>query len=254
MNVVPFPTSLSTAIVPPCLSTTTDRAIANPCPAIALPVIRVARESARRQQCLDNLKFIGLALHNYADTYQGAFPLACREQPPGTPLLSWRFAVSQFFESGPFYNTVDQNAAWNQQPNPKVYINLFFMQCPTNSSKPTMTDYPAITGPGTAFPGPMKAVRFSEMTDGTSHTIVVGHLVKSDIVWLEPRDLVFNQMNFRLNDGTKQSLSSQHPGGVPLLRADGSVHFYANGLSPECLRAWLTIAGNEPQEMYELPP
>ena len=73
-------------------------------------------------------------------------------------------------------------------------------------------------------------------------------------MWLEPRDLVFNQMSFRLNDGTKQSLSSRHSGGVPLLRADASVHFYRDTISPECVRAWLTIAGNEPAEMYSVEP
>ena len=72
--------------------------------ALLLPAVQSAREAARRAQCTNNLKQIGLALHNYHDSHR-RLPAGRGRGPvgaPGTgnrrPELSWRAMILPFIE------------------------------------------------------------------------------------------------------------------------------------------------------------
>ena len=79
--------------------------------ALLLPAVQAAREAARRSQCTNNLKQIGLALHNYHDTHK-SFPtgmVTFWPDPPGShvtdePVWGWAALVLPFIEQKPLHD------------------------------------------------------------------------------------------------------------------------------------------------------
>src|SRR5262249_54798625 len=79
--------------------------------ALLLPAVQAAREAARRSQCANNLKQIGIALHNYHDTV-GSFAISFWRVQDGRPTdginrHSWIAMVLPFMEQTPIYNAIN---------------------------------------------------------------------------------------------------------------------------------------------------
>ena len=112
------------------------------------------------------------------------------------------------------------------------------------------TAYAVLTGPATIFPT-QKAIRFAEITDGTSHTILIGECSGLNIVWTEPRDIDVLQQKIGINlPGDRPGfssaiLSSYHSGGAYVALADGSVRFLSENIDPNILQALTTATGGE---------
>src|SRR5688572_22995089 len=71
--------------------------------ALLLPAVQQAREAARRTQCKNNLKQLGLAMHNYHDTYN-AFPaMGVRLYGSGGRNYSWVISILPMIEQGNLY-------------------------------------------------------------------------------------------------------------------------------------------------------
>ena len=81
---------------------------------LLLPAVQAAREAARRMECTNNMKQLGLALHNYADVHN-VFPSAWRGYTPdgkhanvyGDPGWGWGAAILPFMEQSPLYQKID---------------------------------------------------------------------------------------------------------------------------------------------------
>ncbi len=71
--------------------------------ALLLPAVQAAREAARRMSCSNNLKQIGLASHNYHDTYK-AFPMGQRRSLPAGWGPSWYIGMLPFCEQQPMFD------------------------------------------------------------------------------------------------------------------------------------------------------
>ncbi len=95
--------------------------------ALLLPAVQQAREAARRAQCKNNLKQIGLAIHNYQDNY-GQFPLSYdgtlpiftlggpgsgTRVDPDQPAISWISAMLPFIEQQTLYDQLVANRAFD---------------------------------------------------------------------------------------------------------------------------------------------
>lgn len=102
---------------------------------LLLPAVQQARESARRMQCCNNLKQIGLALHNYEATYRtwpahSSFPIP----GPGfqTPRGSWFTRILPYMDQDSLLNAYNQNRDWDDPANSvAVKMKLGAYNCPS---------------------------------------------------------------------------------------------------------------------------
>ena len=93
------------------------------CIGLLLPAFSSAREAARRMQCLNNLKQIALALHNYHDVY-GVFPPAYIPDAQGKPKHSWRVLILPFLEEQGTYEKYDFDEPWDGPNNRALLTSM----------------------------------------------------------------------------------------------------------------------------------
>lgn len=206
--------------------------------ALLLPAVQGARDAARRAQCKNNLKQIGLALHNYHDVY-GSFPPAYIPDATGKPMHSWRVLILPFLDQMPMYDEYDFSQPWNSPQNlaitqniPQAYV------CPTSPNSRN-AHYVLITGKGTCFEG-AESIKVSDITDGSSNTLLVVEAHDSPIPWSEPRDLDVSTLGHATGNP-----SSDHRGGFHVLYSDGRVLFVHDSIPPDQLKARITPNGQD---------
>jgi len=202
-------------------------------------------EPSRRSTCKNNLKHIGLALHNYHDNYD-SFPPAYVVDENDRPLYSWRVLILPFVDQAPLYGKLHLDEPWNSPHNrPLLDVDIPAFRCPSDKETAKgMTNYLAVVGPETMWPAP-DTCRFKDVTDGASNTLHVVEVANSGIHWAEPRDLHVTQMAREVNPSAGMGMSSRYTGGTHVLFGDGRVQFIADDSPVEQLRAMLTRAGGE---------
>jgi hypothetical protein len=207
--------------------------------ALLLPAVQAAREAARRQSCGNNLKQIGLALHNYHDVYK-SFPPAFTVDAEGKPLHSWRTLILPFLGQQALYSQIDLNEPWDSPKN-RMFHNTVIaaFHCPSQPAGSAECSYMAVVGPNTMFPG-STAVSLANVTDGTSNTLAIVEVRGAAVSWMAPVDLDLSKMQFAPNASSNE-MGSFHPGGFQAVLCDGSVRFISQGLDPQSLRALTTI-------------
>ncbi len=209
--------------------------------ALLLPATRRGgREAARRTQCKNNLKQIGLALHNYESKYH-ALPPAYTVDADGKPLHSWRTLILPWVEQQDLYNMIDLSKPWDDPANAEALKTVpYVYRCPSVALPPGFTSYLGIVGTNACF-HPTAPRAFSEMTDGTGNTLMVFEVAQEQAVhWMAPQDASEEMV---LNFGNDGKLN--HTGGTQAALADGSVRFLSENLDTETLRALISSAAND---------
>jgi prepilin-type N-terminal cleavage/methylation domain-containing protein len=181
---------------------------------LLLPAVQKVREAAARIKCGNNLKQIGLALHNY-ESANGAFPPGARDPRPNTqpgPGWGWPVFLLPYVEQTGLYSQLDPdhtvfgNGADTTVPTPQTLIPLAVFRCPSDPGPPTNANYDGHatasyrgvgwSRPQTA-PGPKglmitnidnpngvlyrnSRTRIADVTDGLSSTIFVAEVCLDD--------------------------------------------------------------------------
>jgi hypothetical protein len=214
--------------------------------ALLLPAVGAAREAARMNMSMNNMKQIMLALHNHHDAKK-AFPVAGANNSGEPALLSWRVHILPYIEQQDLYQQFHLDEPWDSEHNrslisrmPQVYLNP---NLPTADEGTTV--YLAVTGPGTALEGAERGPSVRDFQDGTSNTIVV---VEADpdhaVIWTKPDDWQYDPQN------PLQGIGSLRPGGFLAGFADAHVTRISTGTDSEVLRAMMTRSGGEVIEAF----
>jgi len=221
--------------------------------AAIVPAFRLARRRALQETCRNNLRQLAIGLHNYHDIYL-KFPAAYQCDPSGRPAHSWRVAIWNLIEAQPHFSKYNFAEPWNGPNNSKLAAHMSAVyRCPDdNTSPPLMTNYVAVVGPGTMWPGE-GSTSISNLTDGTSNTLMIVEIAHSDIHWMEPRDLPVEELAAWLDPNHRPQLLGNHIEGGLVAYADGHVELLPRDLTIQRLKALVTAAGNDVQEGMEAP-
>jgi prepilin-type N-terminal cleavage/methylation domain-containing protein len=167
--------------------------------ALLLPAVQQAREAARRSTCKNNLKQMGVALHNYLETYGPFPPGTVRRSGSGvqswtTSMISWQARILAHMDQSALFERID----WNREPgnggtNAALRTEeIAGYRCPSDpgqrpSSTYGPTNYVACIGTDRIHNGNRgmfglnSKVKMRDIKDGSSNTILLSEcLVGSD--------------------------------------------------------------------------
>tara|TARA_R110002124_G_C8897120_1_gene509590 strand:+ start:396 stop:1355 length:960 start_codon:yes stop_codon:yes gene_type:complete len=208
--------------------------------ALLLPAVEQAREAARRSTSKNNLKQIGLALHNYYDTY-GVFPPGGTQTTDGVPYQGWSTSILPFVDQAPLYNRIDFDQPWNAPDN----IDYFKQEIPVYLN-PNIEERVSPEGLGLShYVGNELVMKLNyglgirNISDGTSNTILAFEVGENFKPWGDPTNIALPAD--RMGPGNKPAFR----GGSHVLLGDGSVRFVSENIDPAILKKLETPGGGE---------
>ena len=206
------------------------------------------REAARRSQSSNNLKSIGLGVHNYHDTFK-SFPAGCTFNDSGEAQHGWMTALLGYMEHGDIIS-VNLDLPWDHPDQGDtftmripIFLNPSF-DTEKDSAGYALSHYAA----NSRVMGGREPLGFRDITDGTSNTLLSGEVNHDFKPWGHP-------INWR-----DPANGINQPGGFGSARffrgcqfclVDGSVRFISQDIDPSVLRALATPDGGENVDSWD---
>jgi prepilin-type N-terminal cleavage/methylation domain-containing protein/prepilin-type processing-associated H-X9-DG protein len=146
---------------------------------LLLPAVQKIREAANRMKCSNNLKQIGLAIHNYHDTHDG-MPPAWKYEPPAPParptavVESWGFNILPYLEQDNIFRQYNRDRTLYDPANQALAsTQLKIFQCPSTPNGNRLVELSVPANPGGLAGLPAGTLR-SGVSDYTVTTGILG--------------------------------------------------------------------------------
>jgi prepilin-type N-terminal cleavage/methylation domain-containing protein len=265
---------------------------------LLLPAVQAAREAARRMQCTNNFRQLGLALHNYESANRRLPSGWIANNAQGEPGWGWGAALLPFMEGNNLFNQIDFRVPIEDPRHAEVRVTVLpTFLCPSDNGPnifeiaagdghdhehghaafDSVDDSPEklfqmsksnligmfgtfeleaapFNGDGMFYGN--SRIKFRDVTDGLSNTLVIGERNSrlGGSLWqgnipeaAEPHARILGVADHGPNDQHAhfEDFSSFHTGGVNFMRADVSVTFMSDSIDLQVYQAMATRAGGE---------
>lgn len=168
--------------------------------ALLLPAVQQAREAARRTQCKNNLKQLGLALHNYHDT-MGTFPPRKTGRITNSQRISGYYGLLPFLEQGALFDAIKSGDSTQPPEGPQPWVSWSVWNvtqpwalCPSDGGDGTternvnymfsLGDTIDNTRDSTNLRGlfsNVRGARIGDISDGTTNTIAISERLRGSL-------------------------------------------------------------------------
>jgi len=190
-------------------------------------------QAEKEQRTRKNLQQLALAMHNYHDV-RFNFPPAVVMSPDGKTPHSWRVELLPFLGETDLYQRYRKDEPWDSPHNEDLFKWLpDVFRSPYDDPHSTNSGYYALVGPGTVFEKGPHGVKISDITDGTSNTLLVVE-ARRNIPWTKPDDISFDP------DKPVPEWGGFVKGKFAAALADGSVHIFDREKVDSILK-WMII-------------
>lgn len=209
------------------------------------------RAAMYRSQSKNNLKQLGLALHNYHDAHD-VFPPGGTFNGYGEALHSWETHLLPYLDEVDLYNQIHHRVPWDSPANADAFrkpVEVF--RNPAGPSRETRDAHGYALSHYSANQwvlGGNRGLSWPDFTDGLSNTILAGEVVAKLCAWGDP--LNWRDPMLGINTSPDGFGGPWIGNGSQFLLGDGTVRLLNRDIDPQVLKALSTPNGGEPVGEY----